>query len=103
MKLFIQLIGYGCILVAAMILGNWFLAEFLDRLEQRIHRPDLAGVIAEWKTCSATLGRQVRIVSNREVTEGTAMDVDSNGALVVRKADGTLEKIYYGDCFHKIG
>jgi BirA family biotin operon repressor/biotin-[acetyl-CoA-carboxylase] ligase len=80
-----------------------FLAEFLDRLEQRIHRPDLAGVIAEWKTCSATLGRQVRIVSNREVTEGTAMDVDSNGALVVRKADGTLEKIYYGDCFHKIG
>jgi BirA family biotin operon repressor/biotin-[acetyl-CoA-carboxylase] ligase len=79
-----------------------FLSEFLDRLENRIHRPDLATVIAEWKTCSATLGQQVRIVSRQGVTEGKAMDVDPNGALVVRTADGVLKKIYYGDCFHKI-
>jgi hypothetical protein len=26
--------------------------------------------------------------------------VDPTGALVVRTADGVLEKIYYGDCFH---
>ena len=80
-----------------------FLAEFLDRLENRIQRPNLAGVISEWKTCSATLGRQVRIVSHQGVTEGTAMDVDPNGALVVRTRNGTLQKIYYGDCFHKTG
>ncbi len=77
-----------------------FLSEFLDRLESRIHQPDLTTVIAEWKTCSATLGQQVRIVSRQGVTEGKAMDVDPNGALVVRTADGTLKKIYYGDCFH---
>ena len=28
------------------------------------------------------------------------MDVDPNGALVVRTEDGVLKKIYYGDCFH---
>jgi len=77
-----------------------FLSEFLDRLENRIHQPDLTTVIAEWKTCSATLGQQVRIVSRQGVTEGKAMDVDPNGALVVRTADGNLKKIYYGDCFH---
>lgn len=77
-----------------------FLSEFLDRLENRIHQPDLATVIAEWKTCSATLGQQVRIVSRQGITEGKAMDVDPNGALVVQTANGDLKKIYYGDCFH---
>ena len=77
-----------------------FLSEFLDRLENRIHQPDLAKVIEEWKSCSATLGQQVRIVSRQGITEGKAVDVDSNGALVVRTADGTIKKIYYGDCFH---
>jgi BirA family biotin operon repressor/biotin-[acetyl-CoA-carboxylase] ligase len=79
---------------------NAFLSEFLDRLENRIHQPDLATVISEWKTCSATLGQQVRIVSRQGVTEGKAMDVDPNGALVVQTANGDLKKIYYGDCFH---
>ncbi len=78
-----------------------FLSEFLDRLENRIHQPDPDSVIAEWKTCSATLGQQVRIVSRQGVTEGKAMDVDLNGALVVRTADGDLKKIFYGDCFHE--
>lgn len=77
-----------------------FLSEFLDRLENRIHQPDLANVIEEWKSCSATLGQQVRIVSRQGVTKGKAVDVDPNGALVVRTADGTIKKIYYGDCFH---
>jgi BirA family biotin operon repressor/biotin-[acetyl-CoA-carboxylase] ligase len=77
-----------------------FLSEFLDRLENRIHQPDMANVIEEWKSCSATLGQQVRIVSRQGVTEGKAVDVDPNGALVVRRADGTLKKIFYGDCFH---
>jgi len=77
-----------------------FLSEFLDRLENRIHQPDLANVIEEWKSCSATLGHQVRIVSRQGVTKGKAVDVDPSGALVVRTADGTIKKVYYGDCFH---
>ena len=77
-----------------------FLSEFLDHLEKRMHQPDLANVITEWKSCSATLGQQVRIVSRQGVTEGKAVDVDPNGALIVRTADGTLKKIFYGDCIH---
>ncbi len=77
-----------------------FLSEFLDRLENRIHQPDMAKVIEEWKSCSATLGQQVRIVSHQGVTKGKAVDVDPNGALLVRTADGTIKKIYYGDCIH---
>jgi biotin-(acetyl-CoA carboxylase) ligase len=29
------------------------------------------------------------------------MDVDDNGALILKLADGSLKKIIYGDCFHE--
>lgn len=77
-----------------------FLAEFLDRLEAKMHSRDISNVIDEWKLISATLGQEVRIVSRHEVTEGKAVDVDPNGALIVETKDGGLKTIYYGDCFH---
>ena len=46
-----------------------------------------------------TLGRHVRILTQREESEGLAVDVDENGALVLELADGNLKKIVYGDCF----
>ena len=79
-----------------------FLTAFLERLENRFQQGDLQTVIAEWKTCSATLGQQVRIVSHQGVTEGKAVDVDPTGALIVRTKEGALDKIYYGACIHKI-
>jgi len=47
-----------------------------------------------------TLNRHVRIVTTHDVSEGVAMDVDENGALVLKLADGSLKRIIYGDCFH---
>jgi len=77
-----------------------FLAEFLNRLETKMHQQDFSTVIDEWKSISATLGQQVRIVSRHEVTQGKAVDVDPNGALIVETQNGDLKIIYYGDCFH---
>ncbi len=77
-----------------------FLAGFLDRLETKMHQQDFSTIIAEWKSISATLGQQVRIVSRHEVTEGMALDVDPNGALIVETKEGVIKTIYYGDCFH---
>jgi BirA family biotin operon repressor/biotin-[acetyl-CoA-carboxylase] ligase len=48
-----------------------------------------------------TLNREVRVVTNREVFTGKAVDVDDSGALVLKCADGSLQKILYGDCFHR--
>jgi len=77
-----------------------FLSEFLNRLEAKMHQQDFSTVIDEWKSISATLGQQVRIVSRHEVTAGKAVDVDPNGALIVETRYGDLKTIYYGDCFH---
>ena len=77
------------------------LGRFLDEFEDRLKNVDFENVISEWKKYSVTLQRQVRIVTQREVSEGLALDVDENGALVIELADGTQKTIVYGDCFHQ--
>ena len=75
------------------------LARFLDEFGRRISRIDTEDVISEWKQYAVTLGRHVRIKTLREQSEGLAVDVDENGALILELADGTQKKIVYGDCF----
>ena len=77
------------------------LTRFLDEFEERLKNAELETVISEWKQYTVTLNRLVRIVTRQEVTEGRALDVDDNGALIVEIADGSTEKIIYGDCFHQ--
>lgn len=77
------------------------LAEFLDAFERRIDRNDLETVLPEWKRYTSTIGRVVKIVTHTETSEGKAVDVDDNGALILKLADGSTKKIIYGDCFHR--
>ncbi len=79
------------------------LSDFLDRLERRIRDTDLDDVISEWKKYTITLNRTVKVSTIRETSEGTAVDVDENGALILRLDDGSLKKITHGDCFHAPG
>jgi len=75
------------------------LTDFLDAFESRLESLSLDAVIPEWKRYSLTLGQPVKIVTIRETVEGVAVDVDENGALILRLPDGTLKKIVSGDCF----
>jgi BirA family biotin operon repressor/biotin-[acetyl-CoA-carboxylase] ligase len=75
------------------------MAHFLAAFGSRMQEIDSVDIISEWKNYSLTLGRTVRIVTRREESEGLAVDVDENGALVLELADGTRKKIVYGDCF----
>jgi len=75
------------------------LARFLERFSDRIQNAAFENVISEWKKYTLTLGRHVRIVTQREESEGLAVDVDENGALVLELANGDRKKIIYGDCF----
>jgi BirA family biotin operon repressor/biotin-[acetyl-CoA-carboxylase] ligase len=77
------------------------LARYLDAFEQRMQTAALDGVIEEWKACTVTLDREVRVVTTRDVFTGKAVDVDDNGALVLKCDDGSLQKVLYGDCFHQ--
>ena len=77
------------------------LARFLNAFEQRMRTGSYDQVIEEWKALAVTLDREVRVVTTREVLSGKAVDVDELGALVLQCADGSLQKVLYGDCFHQ--
>jgi len=77
------------------------LARFLDEFENRMNRADLDTVVSEWKRYTSTLNRFVRVATDRGVSEGVAIDVDENGALILELADGSIKKVVYGDCFHE--
>jgi len=51
----------------------------------------------EWRAHLVTLGQMVRVGTPEEVIEGLAEDVDADGALRVRTADGMLHSIWAGD------
>jgi BirA family biotin operon repressor/biotin-[acetyl-CoA-carboxylase] ligase len=77
------------------------LARFLAEFVQHLKKAEFENVISEWKKYTVTLNRRVKIVTHKEVSEGLAVDVEQDGALVLELADGTHKKIVYGDCFHQ--
>ena len=77
------------------------LKVFLDGFEHTIDDANLVNVVSQWKRYTQTLNRQVKIVTTREVAQGLAVDVDDDGALILKMPDGSLKRIIYGDCFHE--
>ena len=59
-----------------------------------------AGLLEEWKSLSTTLNKDVRIVAPDEEIVGRAIDIDTNGALIVQIQDGPLRNVFAGDCIH---
>jgi BirA family biotin operon repressor/biotin-[acetyl-CoA-carboxylase] ligase len=51
----------------------------------------------EWRARLGTLGKQVKARFGKQVEEGLAEDVDSDGNLVLRRADGSRVTIAAGD------
>ena len=51
----------------------------------------------DWRSSLETLGRQVQVRWGDHVEEGVAEDVDSEGNLLLRRADGTLVSLAAGE------
>jgi len=77
------------------------LAEVLDRLEPRIRVEHLDSVVDEWKRYTETLNRAVEIRTINGVSRGIAVDVDENGALLLKDDAGGIRKILCGDLFER--
>lgn len=54
-------------------------------------------VLEEWRRYSCTLGQEVKVIAPDNTYCGTALDIDDEGLLMVRKADGSIEKVVAGD------
>ncbi len=58
---------------------------------------DQAGILARYRQDCITLGQEISLVRGDEIRHGKALDVDDNGALVVRYEDGTIEAVNSGE------
>lgn len=54
-------------------------------------------IIEQWKHLSATLGKRIKVTSIGKDIEGVALDVDSDGGLLVRLDSGFVQRIISGD------
>jgi BirA family biotin operon repressor/biotin-[acetyl-CoA-carboxylase] ligase len=70
--------------------NNYFLLE--DRGGQ--------GIIDKWRSFSLTLGRRVKVYCQDKHIEGQAVDIDQDGALLIRKDSGLTQKVFSGDVMH---
>lgn len=79
------------------------LSLVLKEIEAEKAKLERADLIEEWKSLSATLGKEVRIIAPGETIEGKAIDIDNSGALIIRKQDDSLATAIAGDCIHLEG
>ncbi|MFH2066146.1 MAG: biotin--[acetyl-CoA-carboxylase] ligase [Pseudomonadota bacterium] len=76
------------------------LSSFLDEFQAILSGGPPADIISQWKQYTTTIGRHVKIMTVHHCHEGLALDVNENGALIIRQEDGTRKEVIYGDCFH---
>jgi BirA family transcriptional regulator, biotin operon repressor / biotin---[acetyl-CoA-carboxylase] ligase len=73
------------------------LIERLDRNYNTLNRSGFSEIRLQWKGLSSTLGQRVRANCMRKTIEGTASDIDIDGALKIRMDNGFYERVFAGD------
>ena len=85
--------------IAIELLRN--LAQLDDLWRQEQGDPIASGLHAEYRRHCATLGQRVRVElpGDRELV-GTAVEIDTDGQLVIRADDDTRHSVHAGDVVH---
>ena len=69
----------------------------LDRRYAVFMAGDTRALLAEARARTITLGRSVTVVAGSERWQATALDLDADGALLVRDTDGRIRRVLAGD------
>ena len=80
-----------------------FVQSLLETLEAdylTFKKEGFTPILWSWRRYSDTLGRPVEVTYQNEIIRGVAQDVDEDGSLLVKTADGSIHKIVSGDCKH---
>ncbi len=79
------------------------LQELLRRIENNYFLLEDKGsqvIIDKWRNFSFTLGRRVKVYCQNKHIEGSAVDIDNDGGLLIRKDSGLIQKVSSGDVIH---
>lgn len=81
---------------------NRIMARVLKEFELRflqLEEGEYDTILQEWKSICLSMKRRVQIKTFRKTVRGEAVGIDRNGALLVRKDNGVIEKVFAGDIF----
>jgi BirA family biotin operon repressor/biotin-[acetyl-CoA-carboxylase] ligase len=73
------------------------LLEKLENVYELLLKEGFDSILAEWKKYAGFLGCQVEVASGTKKWVGLALDVENDGALILRFEDGTLKRVFVGD------
>ncbi len=79
------------------------LQEFLRKIEANyiiFQKGGSEAVLEKWRSYSITLNRRVKVSSHKDHLEGEAIDIDSDGGLLLRNDAGLVTKVLSGDVVH---
>jgi len=79
------------------------LQEILRKIETNLLFLEAKGakpILEKWREYSVTLNKRVKVYCQKEHIEGEAIDIDADGALLVRKDSGVVERVSSGDVVH---
>ena len=75
---------------------NAFLGDFFE-----LHRSVLSGhtdhLLDEYRRVCSTLGKEVRVKTSEETTDGTAVGIDQDGALLLEVGEGMTRRVLCGE------
>jgi BirA family biotin operon repressor/biotin-[acetyl-CoA-carboxylase] ligase len=73
------------------------LIEKLENIHELFLKEGFGPVLKKWKAYAGFLGCQVEVASDSEELCGLALDVNSEGALILRLEEGTERRVFAGD------
>lgn len=74
--------------------------EILKNIEMEyilLQKEGFKPIIRKWKKFSTTLGHRVKVQFHKEQLVGEALDIDTDGALLVKRDSGFVERVTAGD------
>ncbi|HDK25612.1 MAG TPA: biotin--[acetyl-CoA-carboxylase] ligase, partial [Candidatus Atribacteria bacterium] len=81
--------------VLRVMLIQTFLQEF-EKYYDKFKRKEFLSILEEWKLNSHTLGKKVRVDMGEKIITGEAVNINEEGALILKKEDGKLINIISG-------
>jgi BirA family biotin operon repressor/biotin-[acetyl-CoA-carboxylase] ligase len=73
------------------------LLEEVERYYTILMRKAFDLILEEWRKLASFLGQYVEITSFDQKTRGQAVNVDSDGSLIIKLTDGRMKKVMTGD------
>lgn len=84
-------------LVSRKDLVRSILKKIEDYYFQFTNVMDFTGILEEWKSLSCNLGKEVRATIKGKEIIGLAIDINKDGSLLLKKNDGEIVEVIYGD------